>query len=92
MDVWLPKYYRQNLETDPHPGRVAIQNQIIGGSRLHKEFWQTGQMSSGCEIPLLVDKLYWIVPFIMLGIKSNRIPINQAVEFNERGILNTAQM
>lgn len=44
VNVWLPKYYRQNLDTDPQPGRVAIQNQIIGGSRLHKEYWQTGQM------------------------------------------------
>lgn len=42
VNVWLPKYYRQNLDTDPQPGRVAIQNQIIGGSRLHKEYWQTG--------------------------------------------------
>ena len=44
VNVWLPKYYRQNLDTDPQPGHVAIQNQIIGGSRLHKEYWQTGQM------------------------------------------------
>lgn len=47
VNVWLPKYYRQNLDTDPQPGRVAIQNQIIGGSRLHKEYWQTGQPGDG---------------------------------------------
>lgn len=41
--TWLRKYYRQNLATDPVPGRVAIQNQMIGGSRLHKELYnQTG--------------------------------------------------
>ena len=39
---WLPTYYRQNLVTDPHPGRVAMQNQMIGGSRLHREWYQTG--------------------------------------------------
>lgn len=48
-NTWLPTYYRQNLVTDPHPGRVAMQNQMIGGSRLHREWYQTGR--NGVLVP-----------------------------------------
>jgi len=47
LNTWLPLYYRQNLNTNPQPGRVAVQNQIIGGSRLHKEFYYTGACNVG---------------------------------------------
>ncbi|CAJ1371336.1 unnamed protein product [Effrenium voratum] len=42
---WLPRYYHQDLNLHRFPGRVTSYNQMLGGSRLHKEYYQSGACS-----------------------------------------------
>ncbi|CAE7523171.1 pkd2 [Symbiodinium microadriaticum] len=54
---WLPKYFRQDLVSDPFPGRVAVYNQIIGGPRLHREFLQEGPCLASEQNAFLYNSL-----------------------------------
>ncbi|CAE7198729.1 pkd2 [Symbiodinium natans] len=57
LDQWVSKYFRQDLVSDPFPGRVAIYNQVIGGPRLHKEFLQEGPCAASEDNSFLFNSL-----------------------------------
>ena len=91
-DTWLPKYFRQDLVSDPYPGRVAVYNQIIGGSRLHKEFLQSGPCPANEENSFLFNALTGTCD--RFGVKTDEdivLPYHLDIGIHQRTIRNLTE-